>query len=86
MDISKLPLDNLQMKSTRSYMGPKYSVKYLGVVDGNMGILSRRMAMIPEFPKANGGSLRAAGSSLMNMSPEPASKKNKNVPNRATTE
>ena len=27
------------------YGGPTYSVKYLGIVDGAMGILSRKMAM-----------------------------------------
>jgi len=27
------------------YMGPSYSVKYLGIVDGTMGILSRKMAL-----------------------------------------
>ena len=68
IDIANLPIT---IKPNRSYVGPKYSVKYLGIVDGNMGILSRRMAMIPEYPKASGGSLRAAGSSLMNMAPEP---------------
>ena len=28
-----------------SYRGPTYSVKYLGIVDGTMGILSRKMAL-----------------------------------------
>jgi hypothetical protein len=27
------------------YAGPAYSVKYLGIVDGTMGILSRKMAL-----------------------------------------
>ena len=27
------------------YAGPSYSVKYLGIVDGSMGVLSRKMAM-----------------------------------------
>ena len=27
------------------YKGPTYAVKYLGIVDGAMGILSRKMAM-----------------------------------------
>lgn len=30
---------------TKSYPGPTYTVKYLGVVDGSMGILSRKMAL-----------------------------------------
>jgi hypothetical protein len=30
---------------TNQYGGPTYSVKYLGIVDGAMGILSRKMAM-----------------------------------------
>lgn len=29
----------------QGYDGPSYSVKYLGIVDGTMGILSRKMAM-----------------------------------------
>jgi hypothetical protein len=29
----------------KNYEGPAYSVKYLGIVDGSMGILSRKMAM-----------------------------------------
>jgi len=28
-----------------SYKGPTYAVKYLGIVDGSMGILSRKMAL-----------------------------------------
>lgn len=28
-----------------SYQGASYAVKYLGIVDGTMGILSRKMAM-----------------------------------------
>ena len=28
-----------------SYKGQTYSVKYLGIVDGSMGILSRKMAL-----------------------------------------
>lgn len=31
---------------TRSYQGPSYSVKYLGIVDGSMGVLSRKMALL----------------------------------------
>jgi len=29
-----------------SYQGASYAVKYLGIVDGTMGILSRKMAML----------------------------------------
>lgn len=29
----------------KNYGGPAYSVKYLGIVDGTMGILSRKMAL-----------------------------------------
>lgn len=29
-----------------SYAGPSYSVKYLGIVDGSMGVLSRKMALL----------------------------------------
>jgi len=36
--------DSIQVYST-GYYGPTYSVKYLGIVDGSMGILSRKMAM-----------------------------------------
>ena len=32
-------------KYDSNYGGPAYSVKYLGIVDGSMGILSRKMAM-----------------------------------------
>ena len=28
------------------YAGPSYSVKYLGIVDGSMGVLSRKMALL----------------------------------------
>jgi hypothetical protein len=28
-----------------NYKGPTYAVKYLGIVDGTMGILSRKMAL-----------------------------------------
>lgn len=28
-----------------TYQGPTYAVKYLGIVDGTMGILSRKMAL-----------------------------------------
>lgn len=31
-----------------AYAGPAYSVKYLGIVDGSMGILSRKMALQKE--------------------------------------
>ena len=36
-----------------NYKGPTYAVKYLGIVDGTMGILSRKMAMggSPHAPK-----------------------------------
>jgi len=30
---------------TTGYPGPTYTVKYLGIVDGSMGILSRKMAL-----------------------------------------
>ena len=33
-------------KSLQQYEGPSYSVKYLGIVDGSMGVLSRKMAML----------------------------------------
>jgi hypothetical protein len=33
-----------------SYQGPTYSVKYLGIIDGSMGVLSRKMAMQPSQP------------------------------------
>ena len=36
---------NFSQVYTQSYPGPIYTVKYLGVVDGSMGILSRKMAM-----------------------------------------
>ena len=35
-----------------SYAGPSYSVKYLGIVDGSMGVLSRKMAM--QYQRNNG--------------------------------
>ena len=35
-----------------SYAGPSYSVKYLGIVDGSMGVLSRKMAM--QYQRDNG--------------------------------
>ena len=37
------------------FAGPSYAVKYLGIVDGTMGILSRKMALHPnvvEQPQA----------------------------------
>ena len=35
------------INSTRaSNNGPSYSVKYLGIVDGSMGVLSRKMALL----------------------------------------
>ena len=34
-----------------AYQGPAFSVKYLGIVDGSMGILSRKMAMQKEIPE-----------------------------------
>ena len=30
----------------KQYNGPSYSVKYLGIVDGSMGVLSRKMALL----------------------------------------
>lgn len=30
----------------QGYTGKTYSVKYLGIVDGTMGILSRKMALV----------------------------------------
>jgi hypothetical protein len=36
--------ENLHVYNS-SYKGSTYSVKYLGIVDGTMGILSRKMAM-----------------------------------------
>ena len=30
----------------KQYSGPSYSVKYLGIVDGSMGVLSRKMALL----------------------------------------
>ena len=30
---------------SQGYQGKTYSVKYLGIVDGTMGILSRKMAL-----------------------------------------
>ena len=32
--------------SNQQYAGPSYSVKYLGIVDGSMGVLSRKMALL----------------------------------------
>ena len=41
---------NDDLKGTLSnktgYEGPSYSVKYLGIVDGSMGVLSRKMALM----------------------------------------
>ena len=34
------------------YKGKTYAVKYLGIVDGAMGILSRKMAMPTHVPEA----------------------------------
>lgn len=58
---------------------PNYSVKYLGVVDGNMGILSRKMQMIQDKRKYGelGGSLVQAGNSLMKVNPSMDKKKEK---------
>jgi hypothetical protein len=36
--------DSYQIQNS-TYTGPSYAVKYLGVVDGTMGILSRKMAL-----------------------------------------
>jgi len=36
-----------------NYKGSTYSVKYLGIVDGTMGILSRKMALTSEEKQAN---------------------------------
>jgi hypothetical protein len=35
---------------TQAYPGPTYTVKYLGIVDGSMGILSRKMALAGTDP------------------------------------
>ena len=40
---------NADLKSqtgSAGYEGPSYSVKYLGIVDGSMGVLSRKMALM----------------------------------------
>ena len=34
------------MDQRGQYGGPSYSVKYLGIVDGSMGVLSRKMALL----------------------------------------
>ena len=34
-----------QSEISGPYHGPSYSVKYLGIVDGSMGVLSRKMAL-----------------------------------------
>ena len=34
------------MVYNQGYGGKTYSVKYLGIVDGTMGILSRKMALV----------------------------------------
>ena len=34
------------MVYNQGYNGKTYSVKYLGIVDGTMGILSRKMALV----------------------------------------
>ena len=34
------------MVYNQGYQGKTYSVKYLGIVDGTMGILSRKMALV----------------------------------------
>ena len=39
------------MLSSNSKSPSTYSVKYLGIVDGNMGILSRKMAFQNNFMK-----------------------------------
>lgn len=72
------------MNTTNAYNGPKYSVKYLGIVEGTMGVLSRKMAMQPEHATygKNGGSLQQAGSSLMRVSPLPSKKKAKELEQR----
>ena len=36
---------NHRRNVSEHYDGPAYSVKYLGIVDGTMGILSRKMAL-----------------------------------------
>ena len=38
-------LQNGQAIGGPGYQGSTYSVKYLGIVDGAMGVLSRKMAM-----------------------------------------
>jgi hypothetical protein len=35
------------------YQGKTYAVKYLGIVDGNMGILSRKMALPAANPEGS---------------------------------
>jgi hypothetical protein len=37
------------------YKGPTYAVKYLGIVDGAMGILSRKMALAGQNQTSGGG-------------------------------
>ena len=41
-----------------NYNGPAYSVKYLGIVDGSMGVLSRKMAMQPSIKDVSAGIFR----------------------------
>ena len=74
----------MMISGSNKYNGPKYSVKYLGVVEGTMGVLSRKMAMMPEHAAfgRNGGSLQQAGSSLMRVSPLPSKRKAKELEKR----
>ena len=37
---------NITTAASDKYGGPSYSVKYLGIVDGSMGVLSRKMALL----------------------------------------
>ena len=37
---------NINVSQDSKYGGPSYSVKYLGIVDGSMGVLSRKMALL----------------------------------------
>jgi len=46
------PIQTQQVFS-KDYGGPAYSVKYLGIVDGTMGILSRKMALQNETKQSS---------------------------------
>jgi hypothetical protein len=53
VNYSRSPANNLESAVTfdPSYKGKTYAVKYLGIVDGAMGILSRKMALKGITPK-----------------------------------